>query len=117
MIAFDRWRIKAFKRAAVDRGFAQAAEWREVGQGFRDMSPRLEAFEGLLLDRRIRHGGHPLLNMAAGNAVAVSDPAGNRKLDKELATLRIDPLVAAVMASYEVSDGAAGAFDGGAWIA
>jgi phage terminase large subunit-like protein len=117
IVAFDRWRIKAFRRAAADRGFAQAAEWKEVGQGFRDMSPRLEAFEGLLLDKRLRHGGHPLLNMAAGNAVAVSDPAGNRKLDKELATLRIDPLVAAVMAAYEVSDGAAGAFDVGAWIA
>lgn len=117
VIAFDRWRIKAFKRAAFDRGFAQAAEWKEVGQGYRDMSPRLEAFEGLLLDRRIRHGGQPLLNMAAANAIAVSDPAGNRKLDKELATLRIDPLVAAVMAAYEVSDGAAGAFDVGAWIA
>jgi len=117
LVAFDRWRIKAFRTAAANRGFAQASEWKEVGQGFRDMSPRLEAFEGLLLDRRIRHGGHPLLNMSAANAIAVQDPAGNRKLDKDLATLRIDPLVAAVMAAYEVSDGAAGAFDVGAWIA
>jgi phage terminase large subunit-like protein len=116
VVAFDRWRIEAFKRAAAERGFGQAAEWKEVGQGFRDMSPRIEAFEGLLLDKNLRHGGHPLLNMAAANAVAVSDPAGNRKLDKELATLRIDPLVAAVMAAYEVTDGAQGAFDVAAWI-
>jgi phage terminase large subunit-like protein len=117
LIAFDRWRIANFRRAATDKAFGQAAEWREVGQGYKDMSPRLEAFESLLLEGRLRHGGHPLLNMAAANAVAVSDAAGNRKLDKELATLRIDPLVAAVMAAYEVSDGQKGAFDVGAWIA
>lgn len=117
VVAFDRWRIKNFQRAANDKGFATGAEWREVGQGFKDMSPRLESFEGLLLSGKLRHGGHPLLNMAAANAVATQDAAGNRKLDKDLATLRIDPLVAAVMAAYEVSDGTKGDFDVGAWIA
>ena len=34
----------------------------------------------------------------AANAVAVSDPAGNRKVDKEKATGRIDGIVAAIMA-------------------
>jgi len=116
-IAFDRWRIDHFKRAAVDAGLAPSAVWKEVGQGFKDMSPRLEAFEGLLLETRIRHGAHPLLTMAAANAIAVSDPAGNRKLDKQKGTLRIDPLVAAVMAAFEVSDGQGAAFDVAAWIA
>jgi phage terminase large subunit-like protein len=36
--------------------------------------------------------------MCAANAVAVSDPAGNRKLDKHKATGRIDGLVALAMA-------------------
>jgi phage terminase large subunit-like protein len=36
--------------------------------------------------------------MCAANAVAVSDPAGNRKLDKSKATGRIDGLVALTMA-------------------
>ena len=64
----------------------------------------------------MRHGGHPLLTMAAASAIAVMDPAGNRKLDKQKGTLRIDPLVAAVMAAFEVSDGQAPAFDVRAWI-
>jgi phage terminase large subunit-like protein len=36
--------------------------------------------------------------MCAANAVAIPDPAGNRKLDKSKATGRIDGLVALAMA-------------------
>ena len=96
-LAFDRWRINEFKSAAERTNFAQDAEWVEVGQGYQSMSPRIEYFETLLLQARLRHGGHPLLNMAAANAIVVGDPAGNRKLDKSAATQRIDPLVAALM--------------------
>jgi phage terminase large subunit-like protein len=80
------------------------------------MSPRVEHFESLLLQGRIRHGAHPLLNMAAANAIALKDAAGNRKLDKAKSTQRIDPLVAAVMAAgvFMVQ---APAFDVGAFIA
>jgi phage terminase large subunit-like protein len=118
-VAFDRWRIDIFKKAAEDCGAFSFAEWLSIGQGYKDMSPRLEAFEALLLAGKIRHGGHPLLNMAAANAIAVQDPAGAKKLDKSKASLRIDPLVAAVMAVFEVSesDSAGGGFDVGAMIA
>jgi phage terminase large subunit-like protein len=95
--AFDRWRIVEAKSAAERNGFVVNI-WSEVGQGFQSMSPRVEHFESLLLQSRIRHGAHPLLNMAAANAIAVKDAAGNRKLDKAKSTQRIDPLVAAVMA-------------------
>ena len=105
-VAFDRWRVSIFRKAAEDCGFAPFAEWIEVGQGYRDMSPRLESFEAKLLASEIRHGSHPLLNMSAANAIATVDPAGSRKLDKSKATLRIDPLVAAVMAVHEVSESA-----------
>ena len=104
-VAFDRWRIDVFKKAAEDVGFATWANWHEVGQGFKDMSPRIENFESLLLEERIRHGNHPLLNMAAANAIAVNDPAGSKKLDKSKSTQRIDPLIAAVMAVFAVSEG------------
>jgi phage terminase large subunit-like protein len=36
--------------------------------------------------------------MCAGNAVAIRDPAGNRKLDKSRSTGRIDGMVALAMA-------------------
>lgn len=103
-LCFDRWRWELFKKAADECGALPYAEWIPVGQGFRDMSPRMEAFEAQLLAGRIRHGGHPLLNMAAANAIATQDPAGNRKLDKSKSTTRIDPIVAAVMALYQISE-------------
>ena len=100
-VQFDRWRIDVLKAAAERTGLAKlVASWQEVGQGFKDISPRLEAFEAALLGGRLRHGGHPLLTMGAANAIAVSDPAGGRKLDKSRSTQRIDPLVAAVMAAF-----------------
>lgn len=97
-VQFDRWRIIEAKAAAERVGALVGAEWVEVGQGYKDMAPRIEAFETYLLQGRMRHGSHPLLNMAAAGALATKDPAGNRKLDKAKTTARIDPLVAAVMA-------------------
>ena len=104
-IAFDRWRVDIFQKACADCGAFPFSEWSEVGQGYRDISPRMESFEGKLLAKQIRHGAHPLLSMSASNAIATLDPAGNRKLDKSKSTLRIDPLVAAVMALHAVTDG------------
>ena len=107
-IEFDRWRINEFQKAAERQNFASWAEWNEVGQGYKDFSPRCEAMQSLLLAGRIRHGGHPLLNLAASNAIAVKDPSGNTKLDKSKSTQRIDPLVAMVMAVFPVSEGDTG---------
>ena len=97
-VEFDRWRIKELRAAADRAGLLGYAVWNEVGQGYQSFSPRIEAFETYLLQQKMRHGAHPLLNMSAANAVVVRDPAGNRKIDKSKSTLRIDPLVAAVMA-------------------
>ncbi len=115
-IEFDRWRINEFKSACERVGFASFAEWHEVGQGYKDFSPRCEAFIGLMLDSRLHHGGHPLLNLAASNAIAVTDPAGSTKLDKSKSTQKIDPLVAAVMAVFPVSDGIEEVFDVSAMV-
>ena len=62
------------------------------GQGFKDMSPALRDLESILLERKLRHGGHPVLSMCAMNAVVDRDPAGNRKLS------RIDGMIALLMA-------------------
>jgi len=97
-VDFDRWRIDLFHKEAEEVGFGSGAVWVPVGQGFKDMSPRLEGFEQRLLERSLRHGLHPVLNMAASGAVAVRDAAGNRKLEKSKSSARIDALVAAVMA-------------------
>ena len=98
VVAFDRWRIKEAHGAADRVGFV-VPSWVEIGQGYQSMSVRVEHFETLLLKGKIRHGGNPLLNMAAANCIVVKDPAGNRKPEKAKSTQRIDPLVAALMAA------------------
>jgi phage terminase large subunit-like protein len=103
-VSFDRWRIDDFKVAAEKANFAQDSEWLPVGQGFKDFSLRLEGLESLLLQKLLRHASHPLLNMAASNAIVISDPTGNRKLDKSKSSQRIDPLVALAMSVYLLSD-------------
>lgn len=103
-VEFDRWRIDIFKKYCADTEFLQEAEWRAVGQGFKDFSPRCAKLRDLLLSGKVRHGGHALLNMAAANAVEVKSPAGDGKLDKSRTTARIDPLVAAVMAAFAAAD-------------
>jgi len=95
-IPFDRWRIDVLKselaRLNVELPLVP------FGQGYRDMGPALDVVESLLLDGKIRHGGNPVLDMCAENAVATRDPAGSKKLDKAKANGRIDGLVAMTMA-------------------
>ncbi len=95
-IGFDRWRMDRMKNSLERMGVELPLE--PFGQGYVSMSPALDALEADLLGERVLHGGHPVLAMCAANAVAVPDPAGNRKLDKSKATGRIDGMVALAMA-------------------
>jgi phage terminase large subunit-like protein len=95
-LAYDRWRVADLKRELDAIGCDVPLA--EFGQGFKDMSPAIDALERLAIEGKLRHGGHPVLQMCAANAKSLSDPAGNRKLDKERSTGRIDGLVALAMA-------------------
>lgn len=95
-IAFDRWRIDVLKKELDRIGLDLPLEpW---GQGFVSMAGALDTLEAELLNGRVRHGGHPVLQMNASNAVIVKDPAGNRKLEKSKSTGRIDGLQALAQA-------------------
>ena len=93
-IAFDRWGAVQMAQDLEDMGFTMV----QFGQGFRDMSPPSKELMRLLLEKRIRHGGNPVLRWMSGNAVVKRDPAGNIKPDKEKSTEKIDGIVALVMA-------------------
>jgi phage terminase large subunit-like protein len=95
-LAFDRWRIDVFKSACTRLGINLPLV--PFGQGYKDMSPAIDAFEALLLNSKINHGAHPVLTMCAANAVITKDPADNRKLDKHKATGRVDGMVSLTMA-------------------
>lgn len=95
-VAFDSWRMDVLKAELARAGRELPLE--PFGQGYKSMTPALEGFETELLNKRLRHGAHPVLASCAANAIAIKDPAGNRKLDKSKSTGRIDGLVALVMA-------------------
>lgn len=97
LMGYDRWRIEDLRQMAADNGI-DLPPMKDFGQGFKDMSPAIEKFEQGLLDGSLVHPNHPVLTMCAANAVPVTDPAGNRKLDKAKATGRIDGVIAGVMA-------------------
>lgn len=99
-IAFDRWNFKHLKPWLVKAGFSERELelFHEFGQGFQSMSPALRDLESDLLNQKIVHGDHPVMNMCAANAVVQSDPAGNRKLAKHKSTGRIDGMVSLAMA-------------------
>lgn len=97
-VAYDRWRMADLLSMAADEGIS-LPPMVAFGQGYKDMSPAVEHFEEMLLNGRLVHPNHPVLNWCANNAVTVSDDAGNRKPSKEKARGRIDAMVAAIMAA------------------
>lgn len=99
-LAFDRYNMRFLKPWLERVGFTdeELSRFVEFGQGFVSMSPAIRELEARLLARKLRHGGHPVLQMCAVNTVAVSDPAGNRKFTKQKSTGRIDGMVALAMA-------------------
>lgn len=108
-MAYDRWSIDDFLNACgrvgldayVDSkdnnqgGALRLVPW---GQGYASMSPAIDAMEVSILERKLKHDGHPCLTWNISNAMAISDPAGNRKIDKSKARFRIDGAVALAMA-------------------
>jgi phage terminase large subunit-like protein len=103
-LAYDRWKIDEFIRALDQIGLAsqigdggglRLVPW---GQGFRDMSPAIDALEHAIVQGELKHDGGAPLNWCVTNAIKTEDAAGNRKLDKSKSSFRIDLAVALAMA-------------------
>ena len=99
-IAFDRYNWRFLRPWLEKVGFTEQEleKFVEFGQGFVSMSPAIRELESLILNRKLRHGNHPVLNMCMANARIATDPAGNRKFVKNKSTGRIDGAVALAMA-------------------
>jgi len=70
----------------------------QVRQGMLSMSPPTKVLLRLLLDGKIRHGGHKVLRWNAANAAGRVDHAENVMPDKEHSGEKIDGLVALIIA-------------------
>ena len=118
-IAYDPWGFTHLKPELIRAGFSEgvlAQHFTEFRQGSASMTPALRALEGLLLDRKVRHGGNPILTMCASNAVVDGD-ATARKLSKKRSSGRIDGLVALTMAIGVAPLASTWRFDAAALIA
>ena len=93
-LAIDRWNATQIATQLSNEGITVVP----FGQGYRDMSAPTKDLEALIVSKRIRHGGNPVLRWMADNVSVKQDPAGNLKPDKAKSTGRIDGIVALTMA-------------------
>ena len=93
-IAFDRWVAVQMVQNLEGMGFTVVP----FGQGFKDMSPPTKELMKLTLEKKLAHGGHPVLRWMMDNIFIRQDPAGNIKADKEKSTEKIDGAIATIMA-------------------
>jgi phage terminase large subunit-like protein len=93
-IAFDRWGAVQMVQNLEGLGFTVVP----FGQGYKDMSPPTKELMKITLEKKLAHGGHPVLKWMMDNIFVRTDPAGNIKPDKEKSTEKIDGAVALIMA-------------------
>lgn len=92
-IVFDRWGATQIAQDLEGLGFTMV----QFGQGFGSMSPPTKELMNLVLEKRIAHGGHPVLRWNMDNVFVEVDAAGNIKASKRKSTEKIDGVVAMIM--------------------
>lgn len=93
-IAFDRWGAFQVSQKLEGAGFTMVG----FGQGFQSMSPPTKELLRIVMDKKLAHGGNPVLRWMADNMVVSTDPAGNVKPNKQKSREKIDGMVAGIMA-------------------
>lgn len=93
-VAYDPWNAAKLTQELTDDGFTMVP----IRQGFASLTFPTKATEGLILSRKLLHGGHPVLRWNAANAAVEQDAAGNLKLSKKKSRERIDGMVALTLA-------------------
>lgn len=93
-IAYDPWRATQLAVQLQEDG-ATCVEFR---QGMASMAGPMAEAEKLILGKKIRHDGNPVLRWNVSNVAVKQDEAGNSKPDKARSRERVDGLVAMVMA-------------------
>lgn len=91
---YDPWGSKQLRSHLEDAG---APVW-ECRQGFATLSPPSKELERLVAERKLRHGGHPVLRYCASGLAFVEDEAGNIKPARKRSVSRIDGMAALIMA-------------------
>jgi phage terminase large subunit-like protein len=93
-LAIDRWNSTQLQTQLMGDGFTVVP----FGQGFYSMTAPTKEMERLILERKLNHGGNPVLRWMASNVAVAQDAAGNLKIDKAKSTEKVDGMVALAMA-------------------
>ena len=93
-VAYDPWNATQIALQLEAEGVSVIP----VRQGFASMTAPAKHLEGLVLSKKIRHGGNPVLRWMISNAAIEIDAAGNIKPSKKKSTERIDGVVALINA-------------------
>lgn len=93
-IPYDKWNATQLATQLSHDGAVMVP----MPQGYATLSEPAKYLEGLILSRRIRFGGNPVLRWMAANAAVQTGPNASIRPVKDKSTGRIDGIVALVMA-------------------
>lgn len=99
-VGYDRWGAVDLVRRLGDDGITCVP----VGQGYASLSAPMREILRLLLAKRYRHSGNPVMRWMVDNLAVAMDPAGNVKPDKATSGDKIDGVSAAATAMKECLD-------------
>jgi phage terminase large subunit-like protein len=96
-IAYDRWGAEKIRRDLEELGEERGFEVVPFGQGYGSMAAPTRDLMQLVLEGKLRHGKHPVLDWNMGNVVAETDAHLNVKISKKKSTEKVDGAVSLVM--------------------
>lgn len=92
-MAYDPWNAIEFAQSVSNK--IEAFVFKQSTQNY---SEPMKKFDALLYDRKIAHNGNPLVRWCLSNVVAKEDANGNVFPRKDHVKLKIDPILAIIMA-------------------
>lgn len=96
-VAFDGWNMDECFQQLVREGWPESTLMK-YPQNFAGYNEPMKRCLELVRERKLRHGGNPVLRWNASNVVAKEDPAGNLRPDKGKSSDKIDGFCAMLMA-------------------
>ena len=93
-IGYDPWNATNLAVNLQQDGF----QMMKTRQGYPSLSAPTKELMNLVLQKRVRHGGNPVMRYMVDSLMITQDAAGNIKPAKDKSTSRIDGVVAAIIA-------------------
>jgi phage terminase large subunit-like protein len=102
-LVYDKYLMTRFEEDMIDAGaefplVEHSQGWRKRVDNPLWMPGSVDAFEDVVLERRVRFAPNAAFSASAAGATFLTSPAGLKRFDKARATTRIDPIIAAVQA-------------------